>query len=111
MFYRFECHSGDDNFQTIGDVVVDAASLEDALEVLLKEVQHLPDVIIDGDGERLYALWYEDEEGDIPLHHDFYFQEVYDTYDAALRDFSIWHWNYDPVCLDASTREEVQECE
>ena len=107
MFYFFHCHIGDDNDNSIGDVIVDAATLEEAFSILQRQIPENYD-IVEGDGETLYTLYLEgtgeiDSFGDeyyIPWHFDFYFQSEHGTLDDALECMSIWHWNYNPLILE-----------
>lgn len=104
MFYRFELHQGDDDWNSISEVIVDAPTLETALDCLYEYCFALGDDVevtqeTDGEYSRIYSFWsepsddaeYDAEYGGIPQHYDFYFQEVHDTFQEALDAIPYYH--------------------
>lgn len=101
MFYRFECHEGDDNDNSISEVIVKASSLENAFDCLARHRMPM-EADVTWNEDSLYGLsWestddeeYDDEHGGIPRHCDYYYQEVYDTREEA-NDGIAWYHAHD----------------
>lgn len=105
MFYLINVHQGDDNDNHISDLIVEADSREEALDIcerLFKENfdGDLGDLIEDGDDSYAGFMWYEggnpDSEDDeerygIPYHEDFHIDGEFNTLEEAESGCSCYH--------------------
>lgn len=122
-FYRFEIHSGDDNDNSIGEIIIEAESEEDAFERLptldkknpCDDLEHIG-YFTDGDDKVLYQTWTEpcdnpelsesddnylpDEYDGVYYHEDYYLRGEYETVEAAQKDRSTYHYDGGVVFLD-----------
>lgn len=97
MFYLIEVAIGDDNDQSISDLVLYANTKErviDAIDLHFKQELTVEDfdhdsVERDGDGSsHVGHLWYED---DIPYHADYYIRDSFTSLDEAVAARSRYH--------------------
>ena len=90
-FYLFEHHTGDDNDNSISDVVVEATSKEEAQSILT--TQNKTEGYDDDLGnEEVTGMKYEE---DTPYHSDFYFQSEHETLQDAESARAQYHGYYE----------------
>jgi len=128
-FFRFERHMGDDNDNSIGEIIVEAIDKQSAFDRLptldksqSKDVLESSGYEQDGDEDSLTQMWNsytdgrtgdnidlsdlpEDFDDDdicsIPYHADFYFQAEYETADAAQKDRATHHTDIGILFLES----------
>lgn len=86
-FYRFEHHTGDDNDNSINDVVVEAATKEEAQSILI-DLLTSEGFKDDTGNEDIFGMKYVN---DIPYHEDFYFREEHETLGEAEKARARYH--------------------
>ena len=90
-FYLFEHHTGDDNDNSISDVVVEATSKEEAQSILTtqNETEGYDD---DLGNEEVTGTKYEE---DTPYHSDFYFQSECESLEECEQKRCKFHGYYE----------------
>ena len=89
MFFLFENHTGDDNDNSIDDLVVEAPSAFAALDYLDRKLRSKHRTAqTDGDETHVTSLWYR---GDRPFHDDFYLQSSHATQSGAEQARARYH--------------------
>src|SRR5690606_941317 len=95
MFYRFECHSGDDNNNSISEIIREAPSEDEAWRMLpTLPTMHKAEVLealgyATWKDDALYQTW-EEVEG-IPEHEDYYLVGKHETLDEAENAIARYH--------------------
>lgn len=91
-YHLFTIDHGDDNDNSVADLIVVADSPRAALEALERRIARLiPRAEIDGDENSVNALWFR---GDIPMHHDHRYVSSHATESDADSNRARYHENW-----------------
>jgi|SRR3989304_7250914 len=96
MYYLVENHYGDDNDNSITDIIVEAKNNNEVFSKL--KIDYIDDfwkdAEEDGDDEVMYLMKYEesdDPENPIPLHNDYYITESFKKIEDAREARARYH--------------------